>query len=60
MMLRCIECGAEERETAAGWRAMIAEDPEGVEEPEVAIYCPACAEREFGPFGLSWRGKRAS
>jgi hypothetical protein len=59
-MLRCIECAKEEHKHAAGWRAMIAEDPEGKEEPEVALYCPTCAEREFGPFETPWREQRAS
>jgi hypothetical protein len=34
-----------------GWLAFLAEDPDHQEETEVAVYCPACAEREFGPNG---------
>jgi hypothetical protein len=41
--LTCVECGttsAHER----GWHALLTED----EPPEMATYCPECAEREFG------------
>ena len=33
----------------SAWRALIVDDPEELESPEVAVYCPACGEREFGP-----------
>jgi hypothetical protein len=33
---------------AVGWRAYRVNVEEG-DEPAVAFYCPACAEREFGP-----------
>jgi len=48
--LQCIECG---RESATGrrWRAYLATDPRDDDSPEVAVYCPICAEREFGSFG---------
>jgi hypothetical protein len=36
-------------ETGKGWRAFIAEDPDGDEPPEVATYCPPCADRELKP-----------
>ena len=39
-MLRCQECGAE-TETGEGWRAYLTIDD------ETAVYCPACARREF-------------
>jgi hypothetical protein len=43
MMLRCEECHAV-CEYAAGWIAHRIDDEV---EPEVAVYCPQCAEREF-------------
>lgn len=47
MTLRCIEC---RRESATGrhWRAYLADDPRDDDPPELALYCPSCAEREFG------------
>jgi DNA-directed RNA polymerase subunit RPC12/RpoP len=48
-MLRCIECGAES-ERGLNWEARIAYDPEEDEPAEVAVFCPACAVREFGRF----------
>jgi hypothetical protein len=38
----CVECGRERREGERGWRAYLTVDD------EVAVYCPSCAEREFG------------
>jgi hypothetical protein len=32
----------------AGWRAYRIDDPELVESPALAFYCPTCAERRFG------------
>ena len=48
-MLRCEECGREARkdEESKGWRAFLAGDPQD-DPPEVAVFCPECAEREFG------------
>lgn len=43
MMLRCEECHAV-CEYAAGWIAYRIDDEE---EPEIVVYCPQCAEREF-------------
>jgi hypothetical protein len=40
--LRCLECQTESEGTAAGWLAFL------TDEDEVGIYCPTCAEREFG------------
>jgi hypothetical protein len=55
-ILRCIECGAES-ERGLNWEARIAYDPEEDEPAEVAVFCPACAVREFGrfrgPYGLN-------
>jgi hypothetical protein len=46
--LRCVECGLEADEDAAGWRAYLGHDPREDEEPVVVTYCPDCARREFG------------
>jgi hypothetical protein len=44
--LVCVECGRETTSAERVWRAVLAG---GVgDELEVAVYCPACAEREFG------------
>jgi hypothetical protein len=39
--LQCVECGRVSREDERGWTARLTDD-------EVAVYCPECAEREFG------------
>jgi hypothetical protein len=48
-VLRCEECGVVSEE-ARDWIALLVEDDE--EEPDVpasvAMYCPVCADREFG------------
>lgn len=41
LTLRCVECGAES-EGGEGWKAYLT-----VDDP-VGVYCPECAEREFG------------
>ena len=46
--LRCVECGRTTPADARGWRAFRADDPRDDAEPELAFFCPACAEREFG------------
>jgi hypothetical protein len=38
----CVECERAADAHAKGWRAYLTGDG-------VAIYCPACASREFGP-----------
>jgi hypothetical protein len=45
--LRCVECGVPADNRAAGWQAFLAD---GIEFPraQVLVYCPRCAEREFG------------
>jgi hypothetical protein len=48
--VRCQECQAEADELARGWRAYRGNPEQGDEEPYLLFYCPACAEREFGPF----------
>jgi hypothetical protein len=47
-MLRCEECGKEARteEEAHDWRAYLTVVDD--DEPEVVVYCPECAKREFG------------
>jgi hypothetical protein len=43
--LRCIECAASTTDSL-GWRAYLTVGDEDAE--EVAVYCTACAAREFG------------
>lgn len=45
--LTCLECGARSDNHARGWRAVMGGGFEG-EPVEVGVYCPDCAEREFG------------
>jgi hypothetical protein len=41
--LRCVECGATSPpDDPVGWRSYLTVDD------ETAVYCPACADREFG------------
>jgi hypothetical protein len=43
--LRCQECPATSADgRALGWVAFLTRD----DPPEIIIYCPICAEREFG------------
>ncbi len=45
--LVCVECGLGPIGQACGWRAYLVDlDDDG--QDEVALYCPACVEREFG------------
>jgi ribosomal protein L44E len=44
-LLRCDECGRADR-GERGWRAHLTREPR-----EVALFCPACAAREFGEVG---------
>jgi hypothetical protein len=48
MALVCCECGRESDGAARGWRAYHAID-QFSHEDEVVTFCPACAERDFGP-----------
>jgi hypothetical protein len=51
-LLRCVECGAESKELAAGWRAYLAgELDEDGQEANMLMFCPGCAGREFQPSG---------
>jgi hypothetical protein len=43
-VLECIECASRSEEEARGWRAYLDENTS-----DVWLYCPDCAEREFGP-----------
>jgi hypothetical protein len=40
--LTCAECGVTSRPDARGWRSYLTDDGEAV------MFCPECAEREFG------------
>jgi hypothetical protein len=33
---------------AAGWTTFLSEDPDGLEPSCVGVFCPVCAERDFG------------
>jgi hypothetical protein len=46
--LRCVECADEADELATGWRAYRAGDLDDDDVIEVLMFCPPCAEREFG------------
>ena len=39
----CSNCGLEATGAADGWRGYLADDG------QLALYCPECAVREFGP-----------
>jgi hypothetical protein len=41
--LECLDCGTTSP-YERGWQAFLTDD----DPPEIAIYCPECAEREFG------------
>jgi hypothetical protein len=48
--MQCEECGRDADVEAHGWRAFVTHYPtaEEAEDPQLALYCPECAEREFG------------
>ena len=47
--LVCVECGAVAPPDALGWRAYLVGVHDVLDDGEtVAVYCPQCAEREFG------------
>lgn len=46
-VLACAECPRISSVTARGWKAYRSDDPETSEPPQLAFYCPGCAEREF-------------
>jgi hypothetical protein len=43
---RCIECGREQPPDERGWKAYLTVDED--EPAEAVVYCPDCAQREFG------------
>ena len=47
--VECRECGISSGAFWIRWRAYRIDDPELDESPALAFYCPACADREFGP-----------
>ena len=49
--LRCVERRVESDQLATGWRAYVVPEDEDEPDGEIMMFCPACAEREFGPFG---------
>jgi hypothetical protein len=44
--LTCEECGREQPACESGWKAYLTTDED--EPAEAVVYCPVCAEREFG------------
>jgi hypothetical protein len=46
-VLRCVECETKSTGKGLDWRAVLSGEPGETE--YVNIYCPTCAEREFGP-----------
>ncbi|MBD0348616.1 MAG: hypothetical protein ICV59_05640 [Thermoleophilia bacterium] len=46
--LVCAECQTAADERARGWRAFLAFDPDEDEFESLVIFCPGCAESEFG------------
>jgi hypothetical protein len=47
VVLVCSECGRPAEGEAAGWRAYRDDLPEEGYPPSLALFCPACAAREF-------------
>jgi hypothetical protein len=47
-MLRCEECRREAGADSRGWVAYRVEDPDEPGRTFVVVYCPVCADREFG------------
>jgi len=47
--MSCQECGIHADERAFAWRAYRGDVPGEDDQPTVLLYCPECAEREFGP-----------
>jgi hypothetical protein len=46
--LLCAECPALSPPGARAWRALLGYDPRRDEWSEAFVFCPECAEREFG------------
>ena len=49
-LLRCVESGPGSDALARDWRAYLAPEDDEPED-ELLVFCPDCAEREFGPSG---------
>jgi hypothetical protein len=50
MTLRCDECDKVAEGAMKGWRALLGTDALDEHEPtNTYVFCPDCAEREFGP-----------
>ena len=45
--VRCIECGRESDARWRGWGAYRVDDPDDLGPPELAFYCPTCAQEEL-------------
>jgi hypothetical protein len=45
--LACAECAAVTTILERGWRALLTDDEH--EPKHIVVFCPECAEREFGP-----------
>ena len=45
----CVECGRQQRPAERGWLAFLTSDEVGP--AGTVVYCPDCAEREFGVRG---------
>lgn len=44
----CVECGCSSGLFWRGWGAYRVDEPEYGDPPQLAFYCPPCAEAEFG------------
>ena len=51
-MLRCVECGRETVGSTLNWRPYLTVND------EVCVYCPDCAEPEFGARGEGPKRRR--
>jgi hypothetical protein len=55
-MLLCEECGGTSGELGKGCDAYASEDPDGIEDPCIIVYCLPYAAAEFGRLRLAWPG----
>jgi hypothetical protein len=51
--LVCHECQVYSDAHGFGWRGCRVDNPDENEPPELAFYCPECADREFGPLRMA-------
>ena len=49
LFAECVECRRISGPYWIHWHAVRVDEQDTHDEPEIALYCPACAEREFGP-----------